>query len=262
MNKLDFYVSLNLINILLCICMFGMFLIFFITCYIASNWLAPCCLIVLYIITKIFLLHILFINVEKFFPDSILSKMARELKTNINNRKFVLLLALCYDAVVALYFAFPLLLKSDFGSLLFFPILWEIYTLGGVCMFYISLFFIWKIQDKKISRTKWFIYKNAAALKRGKEVSGSLGFTSDSNLHNAFGKVNVLSAKLQGKYIEFILLDTYDFNPNEKNWKVQMGYSAQKAGLLHPYFTIVKCSSITNRLQPQLAPARTRYAGS
>ena len=85
-----------------------------------------------------------------------------------------------------------------------------------------------------------FIYKNVAALKSGKEVSGSLGFTSDSNLHSAFGKVDVLSAKLQGKFIEFILLDTYDFNPNEKNWKVQMGYSAQKAGLLHPYFTIVK----------------------
>ena len=28
---------------------------------------------------------------------------------------------------------------------------------------------------------------------------------------------------------------------NEKNWKVQMGYSAQKAGLLKPYYTIVKC---------------------
>ena len=85
-----------------------------------------------------------------------------------------------------------------------------------------------------------FIYKNVTALKSGEEVSGSLGFTSDSNLHNAFGKVDVLSAKLQGKFIEFILLDTYDFNPNEKNWKVQMGYSAQKAGLLKPYFTIVK----------------------
>ena len=85
-----------------------------------------------------------------------------------------------------------------------------------------------------------FIYKNVSALKSGEEVSGSLGFTSDSNLHSAFGKVDVLSAKLQGKYIEFILLDTYDFNPNEKNWKVQMGYSAQKAGLLKPYFTIVK----------------------
>ena len=85
-----------------------------------------------------------------------------------------------------------------------------------------------------------FIYKNVSALKSGEEVSGSLGFTSDSNLHSAFGKVDVLSAKLQGKYIEFILLDTYDFNPNETNPLVQMGYSAQKAGLLNPYFTIVK----------------------
>ena len=127
----------------------------------------------------------------------------------------------------------------------------------------ISHYFLYgKSKIKKSAELSDFIYKNAAALKRGKEVSGSLGFTSDSNLHNAFGKVNVLSAKLQGKYIEFILLDTYDFNPNEKNWKVQMVYSAQKAGLLNPYFTIVKCSSITNRLQPQLAPARTRYAGS
>ena len=80
-----------------------------------------------------------------------------------------------------------------------------------------------------------FIYKNVSALKSGKEVTGSLGFTSDSNLHNAFGKVDVLSAKLQGKFIEFILLDTYDFNPNETNWKVQMGYSAQKAGLLNNF---------------------------
>ena len=86
-----------------------------------------------------------------------------------------------------------------------------------------------------------FIYKNAAALKSGKEVTGSLGFNSDANLHNAFGKMDILSAKLQGKYIEFILLDTYDFNPNETNPLVQMGYSTQKAGLLHPYFTIVKC---------------------
>lgn len=93
---------------------------------------------------------------------------------------------------------------------------------------------------KKSAELNDFIYKNAAALKSGKEVTGSLGFNSDANLHNAFGKVDILSAKLQGKYIEFILLDTYDFNPNETKWKVQMGYSSQKAGLLHPYFTIVK----------------------
>ncbi len=72
-------------------------------------------------------------------------------------------------------------------------------------------------------------------------MTGSLGFTSDSNLHNAFGKVDILSAKLKGKDIDVILLDTYDFNPNEKNSLVEMGYSAQKAGLLKPYYTIVKC---------------------
>ena len=86
-----------------------------------------------------------------------------------------------------------------------------------------------------------FIYKNANALKSGKNVTGSLGFTSDRNLHNAFGKVDILSAKLKGKDIDVILLDTYDFNPNEKNWKVQMGYSVQKANLLNPYYTIVRC---------------------
>ena len=72
-------------------------------------------------------------------------------------------------------------------------------------------------------------------------MTGSLGFTSDRNLHNAFGKVDILSAELKGKDIDVILLDTYDFNPNEKNWKVQMGYSVQKANLLNPYYTIVRC---------------------
>ena len=86
-----------------------------------------------------------------------------------------------------------------------------------------------------------FISKNANALKSGKNVTGSLGFTSDSNLHNAFGKVDILSAKLKGKDIDVILLDTYDFNPNEKNSLVEMGYSAQKANLLNPYYTIVRC---------------------
>ena len=154
MKNFDFYFYLNLFNILLVIFMFGMFLIFFITCYISPNWIAPCCLIVLYIITKIFLLHILFVNVAKYFTNSELIKVAEELKTNSTRRKSSLLLALCYDAAVALCFAFPLLKEAHFGSLLFFPILWEIYTLGGICMFYISLFLIWKIQNKQIRKTK------------------------------------------------------------------------------------------------------------
>ena len=134
--------------------MFGMFLIFFITCYVSPNWILPSCFILLCILAKIFLLYLLFVTFEKFFPNSELIKVAEELKTNKNIRKPVLLLALGYDVVIILCFAFPLLKEAHFGSLLFFPILWEIYTLGGICMFYISLFFIWKIQDKKIKKTK------------------------------------------------------------------------------------------------------------
>ena len=75
----------------------------------------------------------------------------------------------------------------------------------------------------------------------GKEVSGSFRFNGFNNLHNAFGSVDVLSAKVRGIYVDVELLDTYDFNKNEKNPLVKMGYSAQKAGLLKPYYTIVKC---------------------
>ncbi len=97
---------------------------------------------------------------------------------------------------------------------------------------------------KAISKSyelKNFINQNSKILESGKEISGSFGFTSDGNLNNAFGKIDVLSAKRNGDYIDVMLLDTYDFNPNDTNIKVQMGYYAQKAGLLNPYFTIVKC---------------------
>ena len=154
MKNFDFYFYLNLFNILLVVFMFGMFLIFFITCYISPNWILPSCFILLCILAKIFLLYLLFVTFEKFFPNSELIKVVEELKTNSTRRKYSLLLSFGYDAAVALYFAFPLLKEAHFGSLLFFPILWEIYTLGGICMFYISLFLIWKIQDMKIRKTK------------------------------------------------------------------------------------------------------------
>lgn len=86
-----------------------------------------------------------------------------------------------------------------------------------------------------------FVSTNINVLKSGKEISGSLGFSSNDNLKNALGKVDVLSARLKNGYVDVTILDTYDFNPNEDNWKVQKGYSVQKAGLLNPYYTVVKC---------------------
>ncbi len=86
-----------------------------------------------------------------------------------------------------------------------------------------------------------FIRNNYADLKSGKEVSGSFRFNGFTNLHNAFGSVDVLSAKVRGNYVDVTLLDTYDFNKNDKNLFVKMGRRAQETGKLNPYFTIVKC---------------------
>lgn len=60
-------------------------------------------------------------------------------------------------------------------------------------------------------------------------------------LHNAFGSVDILSAKVQGDYVDVTILDTYDFNKDDNNPLVKMGHKAQETEKLNPYFTIVKC---------------------
>ena len=86
-----------------------------------------------------------------------------------------------------------------------------------------------------------FIKNNYEKLKSGKEISGSLRFNGFTNLHNAFGSVDILSAKLQDDYVDILILDTYDFNKNDKNYLVKMARKVQETGKLNPYFTITKC---------------------
>ncbi len=89
---------------------------------------------------------------------------------------------------------------------------------------------------------KKFIDQNYLDLKSGKEIKGkSISFENNGNLHNALGKVDILSAKSNNDYVDIVVLDTYDFNPHDKNWKVQMGSRVQEANLLAPYYTIIKC---------------------
>jgi len=83
-----------------------------------------------------------------------------------------------------------------------------------------------------------FIKDNYSKLKSGKEIFGSLRFNGFTNLHNAFGHVDVLSAKKQGSYVNITILDTYDFNKDDSNPLVKMGRSAQKTGKLNSCFTI------------------------
>ena len=142
MKKDNFYLCLNVLNILLCLSTYLTLLIFFIIFSIAENSFIPICLIFLSILVKIILLYVLFNTFEKFFPNFTLSKVAIELKTNINSRKSTLLLAILFFSIKEYRFEWA-----------YIPV-YEIMTLGGVCMFYITLFGLWKIQNKKIRKTK------------------------------------------------------------------------------------------------------------
>ena len=126
---------------------------FFVIFSIAENSFIPVCLIFLSIFVKIILLYVLFNTFEKFFPNFTLSKVAIELKTNIHSRKSTLLLAFTYDVVIMLYCLLFFSIKAYRFEWAYIPV-YEIMTFGGIWMFYISLFLIWKIKDKKITRTK------------------------------------------------------------------------------------------------------------
>ena len=148
MKKTDLYLYLNILNIVFAFYVVAMAFILFITLAMAPNMIIPACMFLICIIIKFLFFLILFKIYKKIFPLSILNKLQKELKTNKNLRKSVLLLAFYYDAVIILFFSFPLLKETHLGSLLFFPILWEILTFGGIWMFYVALFTIWKFQGK------------------------------------------------------------------------------------------------------------------
>ena len=146
MKRFDFYLWLNVLNILLCICTYLILLVFFVILCIAENSFIPICLICLSIFAKIIFLYVLFNIFEKSFPNFTLSKIVIELKTNINNRKLTLLLAFGYDALIMLCFALHDIIEYRFEWLSLLA--YEILTIGGVWMFYVALFTIWKFQGK------------------------------------------------------------------------------------------------------------------
>ncbi len=147
MKKDDLNSCLHILNILLFIYSFGMYFVFFIIAYFAPNEILPICFILLCIFAKIFLLYVLFSTFEKFYPHSTESEIAKELKANESSRKSTLLLAFAYDAVIMLFCLLFFSLKEYHFEWVYI-LVYEIITLGGVCMFYIALFGIWKIQGK------------------------------------------------------------------------------------------------------------------
>ena len=154
MKKKDFYLSLNLLNIILVVYIFAAGVSFAIMGYALQNIIIQIGIYILFLIIKLSVLPVLFrfeMSKQKSEVSQIsyLTELAQELKNNSNSRKPVLLLSFGYDVVILL--CFLLIFFKDLhaiGDLLFTLIFYVFITFGGVCMFYISLFCVWKIQDK------------------------------------------------------------------------------------------------------------------
>lgn len=147
MKKYDLNSCLHILNILLCLYTYITFLVFFIIAYFAPNDIIPNCFILLCIFTKIVLLYILFSTFEKNYPYSTVTNIAKELKAHKYNRKSAFLLAFTYDAVIMICCVLFFSLKEYHFVWAYVPV-YEILTLGGICMFYIPLFGIWTFQAK------------------------------------------------------------------------------------------------------------------
>ena len=87
---------------------------------------------------------------------------------------------------------------------------------------------------------KDFLAKNIEKLLNGETVSGSYWFKSNENLRLALGHADILNAHIDnnGNIISYVL-DTYDFNENDLDWKVQVAYNIQKHGLITNYFVLI-----------------------
>ena len=151
MTKKSFYLTLNIINILLCVYMYYVLAIFYLVFSIDNGGLIIICTILTTIFIKIFLLYILFKILKKCFTKFAFSKIVKELKTVKNAKKRSLLLALSYDiAIMILFIGIP-----PRGNMLDFSYnilprieAYEILSIGGVLIFYLSTFCLWIIEDK------------------------------------------------------------------------------------------------------------------
>ena len=80
-----------------------------------------------------------------------------------------------------------------------------------------------------------------ALLKNGKIEDKTIQFTS-GNLKNALHNVDIIDTYIDKSTgdLHTKILDTYDFNPNEKDWKVRTARELQEKGKIQTYYTITE----------------------
>ena len=143
MKKSSFYLNLGILNLGLCLSVIVSAFIF-LTCFHSPSkgFFVDSCLLI-GLLVKIFFLQVLFVIVEKKFPDSGLSKLAESIKISVSSRKYALISSVMCDIILGVVWC--MLAKSGYFIDI---VVYLMITLGGISLFYISLFMIWMIQGK------------------------------------------------------------------------------------------------------------------
>lgn len=86
---------------------------------------------------------------------------------------------------------------------------------------------------------KNFIIKNARELAQYQKINSSINFTGDNNLHLSLGHADILNAHFdsQGNF-NAIIADTYDFNKNDPDWKVEWAYNVQANNKVENFYVL------------------------
>ncbi|MBQ2870303.1 hypothetical protein IJE86_01235 [bacterium] len=146
MKKSRFYLSLSILNILLCLSMMGLACLLGISFFVSATVFTFGVRAAFILLAKILFLPILYVIVEKKFSNSILNEMFNELKLNVVRRKRAFLVAIIIDVVLCICYSVKQ--SISFLDLILNPIVYELITLGGVSLFYVSLLGFWKIRGK------------------------------------------------------------------------------------------------------------------
>ena len=85
------------------------------------------------------------------------------------------------------------------------------------------------------------IQENLDKLIKGEVIKeASTYFASNENLQKALGHADILYTTLsENGDLYALVLDTYDFNADDPDWKVRIARNAQEAGLLRNYYTLM-----------------------
>lgn len=84
-----------------------------------------------------------------------------------------------------------------------------------------------------------FIQENINKMLKGQVINDSINFDVTKNTHYSLGHADIIDAYIDANgNINAKVIDTYDFNKGDDDWKVEWAYNVQQKGMVTNFYTI------------------------